>query len=153
MGVDWEAAYATHARSIIRTALVIVGDDERARDVLQTTFETAYRKRIVFDSGRQIGPWLMGIAVREALKTARRERLRNFLPLHRAERVAADPSADSLAVWQAVATLPPAQRAAVALHYLHGYGIDEIAELLGVAPGYRRITPVQREANIAGGAR
>ncbi len=42
-------------------------------------------------------------------------------------------------VWSAVADLPPRQRAVVALRYLEDRPLDEIAEILGVAPATARV--------------
>lgn len=52
------------------------------------------------------------------------------------EDVHSDPdSAELLVVREAVANLPPQQRAAVALHHMAGFTTAEVAEQLGVAPG------------------
>ena len=43
------------------------------------------------------------------------------------------------AVWEAVASLPRQQRAVVALHYLEDRPIEEIAEMLEIAPSTARV--------------
>jgi RNA polymerase sigma-70 factor (ECF subfamily) len=41
----------------------------------------------------------------------------------------------NVAVWQAIGALPAAHRAVFGLFYLHGFSIEEIAELLDVPAG------------------
>ncbi len=43
--------------------------------------------------------------------------------------------ADHAEVWAAVRSLPKRQQQVLALHYLEGYSINEVAALLGVAEG------------------
>ncbi|MFP3900240.1 MAG: sigma factor-like helix-turn-helix DNA-binding protein, partial [Acidimicrobiia bacterium] len=42
---------------------------------------------------------------------------------------------DDLEVWEAVRALPARQAQAIALHYLDDRSVDEVAHVLGCAPG------------------
>jgi len=132
--VDWATAYERYADDVYRLARVIVRDPDDASEVLQSTFEKAYKHRDRFDDRRPLRAWLMGIASHEALWLARRRRMRLWQPLLGRE-TARQTAEGSSAVWQAVNSLPAPHRACVGLFYLHGYSIDEIAEMLHVPAG------------------
>jgi RNA polymerase sigma-70 factor (ECF subfamily) len=131
---DWGAAYACHADAVYRFARVILRDPDDATDVVQTVFERAVQHGHRYDPNRPLEPWLLGIAGHEALHLARRRRIRAWFPLRGTER-APDGAGWGSAVWDAVASLAPGHRAVVALFYLHGYSIDEIADLLHLPAG------------------
>lgn len=131
---DWTEAYARHADDVYRLARLIVRDVEDAGEVVQSTFEQAYRNRTRYDAARPLKPWLLGIASHEALHLARRRRLRRWVPLLGSE-TAAESARDDSAVWQAVNALPPGHRACVALFYLYGFSVDEVAGLLKIPAG------------------
>jgi RNA polymerase sigma-70 factor (ECF subfamily) len=131
---DWTDAYTRHADDVYRLARMILRDAEDAGEVVQSTFEQAFRNRARYDSSRPLKPWLLGIASHEALHLARRRRLRSWVPLLGSETAAQAAENDS-AVWQAVNALPAGHRACVGLFYLYGFSIDEIAGLLKIASG------------------
>jgi len=132
----WGGAFAEHSAAVYHYALVVVRHSEDARDVMQTVFERAWKHRERYDSARPLRAWLLAIAGHEAISLARRRRLRAALTLHEDMATAAEaPGEVSVALWQAIGTLPAAHRAAVGLFYLHGFSIEEIAGLLDVPVG------------------
>jgi RNA polymerase sigma-70 factor, ECF subfamily len=131
---DWGAAYARHADAVYRLARCMLGNPDDAADVVQTVFERAVQHGDRYDASRPLEPWLLGIASHEALHLARRRRVRSWVAFRGTEQ-APDPAWRAEAVWDAVAALPPGHRAVVVLFYLHGYSIEEIGDLLGVAAG------------------
>ena len=130
---DWANAYDLHADDVYRVARVILRSPEDAGEVVQSTFEAAFRHRDRYDTSRSLRAWLLGIASHEALHLARRERIRSWLPL--APSRAAEEPPDPAPVWQAVNALPPGHRACVALFYLHGFSMEEIAVMLRIPRG------------------
>src|SRR5207302_7279295 len=130
---DWAAAYERHADDVYRLARVIVRHPDDAGEVVQATFEKAFRHRVRYDQTRPLRHGLLGIAAHEALQLARRRRLRAWLPLAASQ--ASPEMLDPLPVWQAVDRLPPGHRACVGLFYLHGFTIDEVGSILGIPPG------------------
>lgn len=131
---DWNEAYVRHADEVFRLARVILRDPEDAGEVVQSTFEQAYRRRERYDQSRPLKPWLLGIAAHEALHLARRRRLRAWVPLLGSE-TAADMARDDGPVWAAVNSLGPGHRACVGLFYLYGFSLEEIGRLLGIPAG------------------
>jgi len=135
---DWTEAYGLYADDIYRLAWVILRNTDDAAEAMQATFERALRARASFDPNRPLRPWLMRIAANEAISLARRRRVRAWIPLANREPAAGPRVEDTVAersVWQVVAKLSAAQRAAVALHYVYGYSVDEIAEIQEVPRG------------------
>jgi RNA polymerase sigma factor (sigma-70 family) len=131
---DWTEAYTRHADDVYRLARVILRDPDDAGEVVQSTFEQAYRNRARYDPARPLKPWLLGIASHEALHLARRRRLRVWVPLLGSE-TAADAARDDSSVWQAVNALPAGHRACVGLYYLYGFSLEEIGGLLRIPAG------------------
>lgn len=121
-----------HAELVMRYLAVAVGPAD-AEDVFQETFLAALRAwpRVV-DDGR-LERWILRIASRKALDHHRRRRARPTPVEEVPDRAVTDDVPDH-AVWEAVATLPEAQREAV----LHRYALDrtyaQIAEALGGTP-------------------
>jgi RNA polymerase sigma-70 factor (ECF subfamily) len=130
----WSDAYARHADDVYRLARLILRDADDAGEVVQATFEQAYRNRERYDPSRPLRPWLMGIASHEALHLERRRRLRRWVPLLGNE-TAAQVVGNSSPVWQAVNSLPPGHRACVGLFYLYGFSLEEIGGLLKIPVG------------------
>ena len=151
---------------MLRTAYGIVGNHHLAEDVTQQVFLELFTAIRRFDTERPFAPWLYRIVVNISLKELRRRRHRS-LPL---EDAAPDlPSLDPLpeliaeksevrrAMWAAVQSLRPKQRAAVVLRYYHGFSEAEMAVALGCRRGtvksrlhtaLRRLEVLLREGGI-----
>jgi RNA polymerase sigma-70 factor (ECF subfamily) len=122
-------------------------DPGYADDLAQAAFITAYEELPNFDSAREFGPWLFGIARnlvrREWESSARKEahasRLQAFVLERLAERAtepeedasAATGLADALA--SCLEKLPERWSMIVRLHYAEGCDLDAIAKGLGNA--------------------
>ena len=113
-----------------RTALGVLGDREAAADVAQEVALMALQKA---DSIRDLDPWLHKVAVRRALKEARRNRDRRDAEARaHAPSPPEDPLSDALALLDG---LPPRQRAALTLRYVHDLPDAAIAKALGCRTG------------------
>ena len=110
---------------------LIVHDRGRAEDIAQDAFfKTLQNWRTVAGYERP-DAWVRRVAIRLAVRQARRERLRPVL-----EREAQAPSYEHLPdpdVAQAVSALAPMQRAAVVLYYWEDRPVVEIARMLQVS--------------------
>jgi RNA polymerase sigma factor (sigma-70 family) len=100
---------------------------QAAEDCFQETFLAALRAYPRLRQDSNLRAWLLTIAHRKAIDHLRRARRETLEPLgdH-----AAPPTADR-AIWSAVATLPPRQRAAVLLRYACDLPHREIAAAIG----------------------
>jgi RNA polymerase sigma-70 factor (ECF subfamily) len=130
-------ALAAHAlRVATRTAMGVLADRDAAADVAQEVALVALRKRSSLRDPGKLDAWLHRTAARAALREAGRGRNRAL-----AERAAARPErthdehAGSLAAAQMLAPLPPRQRAALTLRYVHDLDDRAIAAALGCRRG------------------
>jgi RNA polymerase sigma-70 factor (ECF subfamily) len=107
---------------------------EDAHDLLQQTFLHLHRSRHDFKPGAQFRPWLWTIALnvkRQHLRTRKRkpEAALDEHALEVLDRGAGYLEQHELIrnVQNALATLPPAQREVIVLHWFRGLGFDAVA--------------------------
>ncbi len=137
-GVDASAFGAILEREapvLLAAGRAILLDDVEAHDLVQATFELAWRHRYALRSAEAARSWLLTIQAREAFRW--RRRLSRFVRLDPdlAEvPVASLAAADSLAVRDALRLLSPRVRAAVVLHHMAGLSVSEVATAMGVSP-------------------
>jgi RNA polymerase sigma factor (sigma-70 family) len=128
----------------LRTAAGVLGDRERANDVAQEVAVQVLRNLAQLREPAAFDAWVQRITVRETLRAARRERLRlrrersvDEVAELRDERT--ESHEDGAALQQALATaldgLPPKQRLAVVLKYVHDMTEAEIAAAMDCPPG------------------
>ena len=119
----------------------LLGDRDRMDDALQEAYVNAYRALPRFRGGSKLGTWLYRIAYNACLDELARSRRVIELPLGEV-REPADPrsgvaetvvSRGDLA--DALAALPPEDRAAVLMVDAHGFSYREAGEVLGVPEG------------------
>ena len=112
----------------------ILMDSSAAEDVAQEVFLKLWSGSARFDAARgALVPWLLRITTNACLDA--RRRLKSIAPLEDAEIIAdSAPGPEALAEQQLLmsrmATMPPRQRSALALFYLEGFTMAEIAEAL-----------------------
>jgi RNA polymerase sigma factor (sigma-70 family) len=127
--------YAADVMGLLRGA---VGRAD-ADDAFQETFLAALRAYPKLKDDRNLRGWLLTIAHRKAIDL-HRARGRQPLPVAEVEEVAeasAEPLPGPVAedgIWEAVAALPPKQRAAVTLRFGSDLPHAEIAAALGCSP-------------------
>jgi RNA polymerase sigma-70 factor, ECF subfamily len=128
--------YTAHWRRAHRAAYLVVHDRTAAEDIAQDAFLAAVDALDRFDRRRPFAPWLHRIVVNRAIDWARRETLRRKVadPESQAE---SEPPADTLGgeLMEALAELPPDQRAVVVLRHLLEYTPGEIARMLELPRG------------------
>ena len=137
----------SHQVRAVRTAYLIVRERALAEDVVQGAFVKAYERINRFDETRPFGPWFTKVVVNNAIKAASR-RERTISHSGEGEDLIsrlADPGSgpEDLAeeeetkrrVWEALAELPPAQRAVVVQRYYLGMSEKEMAEEGASPPG------------------
>lgn len=142
-----EALIVRYTKAAFAVALSRLGSRQDAEDVAQETFVTAIRTLHTLKDPPRVGAWLCGIARHKALNWSARWRRPGTVSW---ESLAAGEGsvkgvrdvADAIAaaelrsiVRAAIAGLTPLQRDAIALHYVGGYRLGEMADLLGVPLG------------------
>ncbi|WP_037494122.1 RNA polymerase sigma factor [Solirubrobacter soli] len=129
--ISAEERLVTRALTIARrTALGVLGDREAAADVAQEVALTALQKA---DSIRDLDAWLHKVAVRRALKEARRNRDRRDAEAR--AHVPPRPDDPLTEALELLDGLPPRQRAALTLRYVHDLPDAAIAKALGCRTG------------------
>jgi RNA polymerase sigma-70 factor (ECF subfamily) len=116
--------------------LKLLGDEDRAYDVLQEVWMAALRtiRQLVEPAALRV--WLYRLAHGLAVDHIRRRRVRQVAEQERAapeDAVGADPeftSVDAQAIHGALDELPPLQREAIVLFFLEDMSLEEIAEVL-----------------------
>lgn len=129
-----EFVQATSTR-LTRTAVLLTGDVEAARDLVQTTYTTAYRRwRLVCRAENPVA-YTRAILTRAFLSDKRRRRV-SEVPLGSVEApyTATDPGL-RWSLFEALATLPPLDRAILVARYWEDLPVAETARLLDLSEG------------------
>ena len=131
-----------HQPRLIRLAALVCHDIADAEDAVQAGLEQAWRRRQTLRDPRKLSAWLDRIIVREAIRQDRRgSSVLSRLFGGPQEIAVENPDLTDRvgstvtgreAIRIAFESLPPAQRAVVALHLYAGYSMPETAEIVGV---------------------
>lgn len=129
-----------HTERLWAFAIRTLGDSHEAADALQEALLSAFRGADRWRGEASVSTWLHRIVYHACLDRVRRRRAHATDPLDEGTDVPAprDPMADRmtvLAVDEALARLPVAQRSAVVLIDMEGLSIAEAAQVLGVREG------------------
>lgn len=153
-GLDYEILLQRCADRAYNFAYRLAGNEQDARDLVQEAFSRAFEHRDKYDPNRPFEAWLNRILRNVFLDSVRRYEHKHKISLD-AETPTEDESSwsnvlagpdidpmDSLIrdeedkkVQDALASLPPHYRSAVALYDIEGYAYDEIARILNCPIG------------------
>jgi RNA polymerase sigma factor (sigma-70 family) len=135
----FRALYRLHTPLLYRIARRMVGDPERAAEVVQDTWICAAQKLPAFRWESSLSTWLAGIAINRSREEIRR---RNAAEPTNAEPVEVrTPSArvsDRIDLERAIDQLPNGYREVLLLHDVEGYTHEEIGQALNIEPGTSR---------------
>ncbi len=128
------AALERHTPILLAAARALLRDEADARDLVQTTLEIAMRRSSDLRDPMALRSWLLTIQIREAFRIRRRlARLVHFDPAIVDLGAVPGPEPDVIALRTALRRLPPRARAAVALHYLAGLPVTEVARVMAIS--------------------
>jgi len=126
----FERLYALLADEVRRYFAKRHRDGAVANDLLQDMFLEMHRSRRTYTPPLAVRPWIFGIARNVS---ARSRRATQFHPISVDALVGGEsPSAESLDVEHALATLPSSTREPWLMHHLLGFSFDSIAARLGI---------------------
>jgi RNA polymerase sigma factor (sigma-70 family) len=155
MSKPFEEVVAEHGPTVLRVCRAVLGPVE-ADDAWSETFLAALRAYPGLGPDSNVEAWLVTIAHRKALDQ-HRARARNPVAVQALpERPSGEgvPGSRDTELWDALASLPPKQRQAIAYHYLGGMPYALIAPLLGnsetaarraAADGIRTLRAIYRQ--------
>ena len=130
---DFESFYAAERRSVVGLAYVLSGSRSGAEDLAQEAFVAAARHWDRVSGYDDPGAWVRRVVANAAVSWLRRRaaEARAILRLGRSDLTIPpiDPTAEL--VWREVRRLPRRQAQAIALSYLDGQEVSEIARILG----------------------
>lgn len=137
----FERLYRENERRIYALCLRLSCDAALAEELTQEVFVRAWRKLGSFRGESAFSSWLYPLAVNVALSERRSRRRRDARLLatdepERLERTPPSPAPEQgFDLERAFARLPPGARAVFVLHDVEGRTHEEVAKLLGLAPG------------------
>ena len=126
-----------YQKQLLVIAIQICQNRYDAEDMVQEAFLRLYAKKPRFQSEEHLRGWLIRVTVnccRDLLRSAPRK----HLPLMETDAILTQPDETSLAVFEAVRSLPERYREVVILYYYADYSTAEIGKLL-----HRRTGTVQ----------
>ena len=130
---DYPTLFRREYPSVLRDVTMVMGDREAARDVTQEAFARLYANWRKVSRYERPGAWVRRVAIREAVKGKRRharaEASAHLVSLPGGSSYT--PSVHDHELTAAIAPLPPMQRAAVVLHYIHDLPVREVGDILG----------------------
>lgn len=133
MEVDWPegltALYRARYLPMVRLAYLLTGSNERAEEIVQEAFIRVRHRSEV----ENLGSYLRAAVVNRCRDHHRHVGVERRVAIRLARDEAVTDQIDDLR--DALAGLPPRQRAVIVLRYYEGLSEAEIAELLGCRPG------------------
>jgi RNA polymerase sigma-70 factor (ECF subfamily) len=141
--LDAQGLIRPYSDRLLRSAILLCGDESVAQDLVQETFLQALESAERFRGDSTVHTWLHGILVnlchrrvREQARLVLEQRLaRKPNPTEAMEDFFTDKVAEAVQVAQAVQQLSAEHRRVVVLRYYHNLKIKQIAELVGVSTG------------------
>jgi RNA polymerase sigma-70 factor (ECF subfamily) len=116
---------------VVRTVYLVLHDQPSAEDVAQDAFGQLYVNWEKVSGYDQPGAWVRRVAIRMAVRTARRDETRRSLSRGQSPHLGPSWEDVDLDLAAALRALPAQQRAAVALHYYEDRPAEEVGNLLG----------------------
>lgn len=114
----------------------MLSNNEDCADAVQETFFKAWQSRDSLKNLKAFRPWITRILINTCNDMLRTRKNQQWVPLE--EDMAVAPPAEETSdfdLHDTLGQLSPEHRSVVVLHYLEGYKIREIADMLGIPPG------------------
>lgn len=136
---SFDELYTRYANDVLRVSYFYLGDRQRAEDVCQDVFVKLMTTAPVLQEGHEKA-WLLKVALNRCRDLWRAGWVKRVVLGHPAFELIPGPDKigqmeEKQAVMEAVNRLPSDFKDVVLLHYYQGYGVAEIAQLLGIAEG------------------
>lgn len=140
-----EQIYTDRLEAFLRVAAAIVGDRDRAADVVHDGFARALHHAGAFRGDGSLEGWVWRVVVNEARRNRPPVPVRG---LAAEQAPGPEPSRDVTWLRAVVAALPERQRLVLFLRYYADLGYESIAAAMDVAPGTVGATLSQAHANL-----
>jgi RNA polymerase sigma-70 factor (ECF subfamily) len=145
----FESWYRAEHPRLLSALVIACGDEHLAQDVTAEAFAralAAWGRVSVMDEPTG---WTYRVAINLLRRRARRAATEARLLPAVAMRATGRSEHDAVELWDAVATLPPRERLAIALRYASGLSEAEVAHAMGVAVGTASSTLASARRRLA----
>lgn len=134
LGEAFEATYRREYPALVAVARAMTGDWRDSEDLVQDTMVKAFLRWDHVGRLERPGGWCHRVLINSCRSLFRRRVVerRAWSRLGRDGGTEPGPSADVIAFWDVVRTMPTRPRTVVALHYAGGHSLVEISVILGV---------------------
>jgi RNA polymerase sigma factor (sigma-70 family) len=131
---DFESTYRAEYPALIAVATAMTGDRADSEDLVQDTMVKAFLRWDRVGRLDRPGGWCHHVLLNACRSLFRRRSVEQRFRSRwrRDDEVVDGPSADVIAFWDIVRTLPTRPRTVVALHYAGGHSLADIARILDV---------------------
>lgn len=129
--VDLESVYNRYADMLYRLSLSHLGVVEDAEDAVHDVFEKYINTSPEFKDSEHEKAWFIRVTVNRCHDLLRKRSKRNHEAIEAAYDIAHEDSEEP-EVFRIVHSLPEKYRAAIVLHYLEGYSVEETARQLRI---------------------
>lgn len=130
---ELEALYDRYGDMLFRMCMVLLRNRQDAEDAVQDTFARWLKKRPEFSGPEHEKAWLLRVASNLCKDKRRSAFFRNTVSFDELGEYAA--TSQQSDVMERLASLPPRGRSILFLHYMEGYSVREVAEILGMKEG------------------
>ena len=110
----------------------LLSNNDDCADAVQETLAKAWQSRDSLKNPKAFRPWMTRIMVNTCNDMLRSRKRQRWVPLEEDMAVVQPPEASDFDMGAALGRLSPDHRAVVVLHYLEGYKVREIADMLGI---------------------
>ena len=126
---DVETIIERYGDMLYRLCILMLKNESDAEDVIQETLIKFYRKAPVFENADHEKAWLIRVAT-NGCRDLLRYRVRHPLAEEEPIVAASENSADT-GILEALASLPEKYKLVLALYYVEGYKVEDIAKIIG----------------------
>lgn len=126
---DLSRAYDLYGAILFRICMVILCNKEDAEDAVQDTFAAYLKKHPDFQGQEHEKAWFIRVAANKSKDKRRNAFFRKRVCLDDLEEFAA--TSERMYVMEQLMSLPVTYKTVMVLHYVEGYKIREIAQILG----------------------
>lgn len=124
----------SHEQQLYRIAKSILKRDEDCADAAQEAIAAGFASLHTLRDDRCAKTWLIRILINQCYRILRENS--RHLPLEDyAEGISTSPEEDYSDLYRALLSLPCELRLVLVMHYLEGYSIQEMSEILGIPQG------------------
>lgn len=128
------AVYNKYSDQMYRISLAQLQNAEDAKDAVHDVFLRYLDSNISFIDENHEKAWFIRATVNRCKDIYRRRKIRTYVSIDEIRETVADKSQADTAfgVYRALESLPEKYRIVITLHYLEGFSVDEISQMLTI---------------------